>query len=112
MDTAKGFYLDLEQDLYVLVSHYGKCTGASNKEAAEWAKFFLSWNQKAVKYCGSWSRECLLETEKMIQNLEKSKTVTGGYEDLGKAMAEASKNLNAEISDQLKDSFLAGKKAV
>jgi len=101
MDSEKGFYLDLEQQLHLLILHYGMCQGAMDPEVVDWARFFQKWAEEASKRCGSWSWEILEEARKICKELEKSKSGQTGYTALGKAMAKASGSLNAEIKSSL-----------
>jgi hypothetical protein len=101
MDSKKGFYLDLEQELHVLILHYGMCHGAMDPEVIDWARFFQRWAEEASKRCGPWSREALAQAREIYRELEKSKLGKTGYEDLGRAMAFASRNLNIEIKSSL-----------
>src|SRR5581483_3307495 len=102
IDTNKGHYLELEQKLHALQIHFDLCKGAKNEEVLDWAKFFLSWSQKASKTCGPWSQENLKTTESFVRNLEKSKVGLMGYEVLERTMAEAYWNLHQEILKALK----------
>jgi hypothetical protein len=104
INTSKGYYLELEQRLHALRTHFDMCRGAVNEETIDWAKFFLAWSQKASKYCNSWSAENLRTAENFVRNLEKSKIGVMGYEVLERAMAEASWNLDQEILKSLKGS--------
>jgi len=102
MDTSKGFYLELDQKLYALRTHYSMCPGLKNEEVLEWANFFLAWSREAVKKCGDWSLENLKNTENFIKNLEKAKMGIMGAEVLDRVMGEASLHLNREILKELR----------
>jgi|GEM_PF-2818713 len=102
VDTSKGFYLEMEQKLYALRTHYAMCQGLTNAEVLEWAKFYLGWSREAVKKCGDWSLENLRQTENFVKNLEKVKVGIMGSEVLEQVMGEASLNLNREILNNLK----------
>jgi hypothetical protein len=102
VNTSKGYYLELEQRLYSLRTHFDMCRGAGNEETIDWARFFLAWSQKASKYCNAWSGENLRAVENFIRSLEKSKVGVMGYEVLERTMAEASLNLDQEILKSLK----------
>lgn len=101
-DTSKSYYLDLDQKLYALRTHYAMCQDLKNEEVLEWAKFFLAWSREAVKKCGDWSLENLKHTENFIKNLEKAKVGIMGSEVLDRVMGEASLNLNREILKNLR----------
>lgn len=100
--SSNAFYLDLDQALYSLRTHFDMCKGATNDEVLEWSKFFRDWSKKASHYCGSWSAENLKHAENFVRNLEKSKVGVMGYEVLERVMAEAYWNLNQEILKALK----------
>jgi hypothetical protein len=102
MDTNKSFYLDLEQELFSLMSHYAHCKGATDGETADWAKFFQTWSRKAAKVCGAWSLENMHLAEKLTQSFERSRTGMKGYEVLENAMAQAWVSLGREIKEELK----------
>jgi hypothetical protein len=102
VDTSKGYYLELEQKLYSLRTHFGMCHGAKNEEVLDWARFFMDWSRRASKYCDAWSAENLRNSENFVKNLEKPKVGVMGYEVLERVMAEASLSLNQEILKSLK----------
>lgn len=97
MDPMKAFYLDLEQDLHLLILHYSMCEGATDPEVTDWARFFVRWAEKATKHSGPWSWKLLESAQNIVKELEKSKDGRKGYDSLGQAMAQASNKLNAEI---------------
>jgi len=97
IDTTKAHYLDLEQKLHTLRTHFTMCKGADNKEVLDWAKFFLGWSKAASQQCGSWTVENLRNIENFAKNLEKSKVGVMGYEVLESMMGEAAVSLNCEI---------------
>lgn len=97
----KAAYLDLEQSLYVLRTHFEMCKGAENQDVIHWAKFFKGWLQKASLDVGPWWRESLAEVEKLLKDLEKPKSGPLGYEVLDHMMGKASWNLNREILEAL-----------
>jgi hypothetical protein len=106
MDTSNSFYLGLDQSLHTLRVHFDMSRGATNDEVLEWAKYFLDWSHKAMRYCGPWSAENLNHAESFVRNLEKSSAGIVGYEVLERTMGEAALNLNQEILDVLKQPCL------
>lgn len=108
VDTSKSYYLDLEQKLYTLRTHFSMCKDLKNDEVLEWARFFEKWSREAAARCGVWTLENLKNAESFIKNLEKTKVGIMGYEVLERLMAEAAQNLNKEILDAMKP-VVAGK---
>ncbi len=102
VDTSKGYYLELEQRLYSLRGHFALCQGLRDEETLDWAKFFLTWSQKASKCCDSWSAENLRVLDNLILELQKSKGSVTGYEVLEGIMAVATNHLNQEILKNLR----------
>jgi len=97
----KASYLELEQSLFTLRTHFEMCKGAENQDVLHWAKFFKDWIRKASVDTGPWWQESLAEVEKLIKDLEKPKTGDLGYEILDHMMSKASWNLNREILESL-----------
>jgi hypothetical protein len=102
MNSSNSFYLDLDQALHRLRVHFDMSRGATNDEVLEWAKYFRDWSHKASRLCGPWSAENLTHAENFVNNLEKSKAGTVGYEALETAMRAAATRLNEEIVKALK----------
>lgn len=97
----KASYMELEQSLFTLRSHFDMCLGAENQDVLHWAKFFKDWIRKASVDVGPWWRESLTDVEKLIKDLEKPKTGDLGYEILDHMMAKASWKLDREILESL-----------
>lgn len=102
VDTSKSYYLDLEQKLYTLRTHFSMCKDLKNEEVLEWARFFDKWSREATARCGVWTLENLKNAENFIGNLQKSKVGIMGYEVLERLMGEAAMSLNKEILDAVK----------
>jgi hypothetical protein len=101
MNSSKGFYLDIENQLYVLITHYDLCEGSSDPEVIDWARFFVRWADTASKQCGPWTLECMNRAREIVDELERSQSGKKGYEALGNAMQTASRKLAAEIKGSL-----------
>ncbi len=102
MDTSKSFYLELEQKLFTLRTHFAICKDLKNDDVLEWAKFFEKWSREATAKCGVWTLENLKNAENFVKNLEKTKVGIVGYEVLERLMGEAALRLNREILDAVK----------
>ncbi len=98
-----SFYLDLEQGLYVLRTHFEMSQQDPDNEPGEWAKFFLKWAENASKYCGPWSREILGQARTLAGKLEKP-GVGWVMADLEEVMSEADQRLAKEIMTTLRNS--------
>jgi hypothetical protein len=103
VDTSKGFYLDLEQELHVLITHFSMCYGATDPEVLDWARYFEHWAESASWRCGAWSKLSLEKIRNFVRylELEGSRTGHSGYVSLRREMGEASRNLNKEIRKNL-----------
>jgi hypothetical protein len=101
IDTKHGYYLDLEQKLFTLRTHFEMCRGAKNEDVQHWAKFFREWARKAVVDCGPWCRNLCVDLDQVLKDLEKNKMGDFGYEIIEHLMAKAAFNLNAEILDRI-----------
>ncbi len=103
VDTSRGFYLDLEQELHVLITHYGMCYGATDAEVLDWARYFEHWAESASWRCGPWSKTTVEKARNFVRflELEGSQTSHSAYVSLRREMSEASKNLNSEIKKSL-----------
>lgn len=97
VDTTKGFYLDLEQKLYALRTHFGMCKNLKNEDVLEWAKFFQAWSKEASSFCEPWAKETLVLAAEIVRNLEGTRNAVTGTEILERVMVEAAQNLNREI---------------
>ncbi len=101
MDSTKSFYLDLEEELHTLTSHFLLCEGALDAEVVDWARFYVRWAEKSAKKCGPWSKVCLEHARNILQALENSQKGKEGYAALGTAMQTASQKLATEIKGSL-----------
>jgi hypothetical protein len=96
-----SFYLDLEQGLYVLRTHFEMSQQDPDNEPGEWAKFFLKWAENASKYCGPWSREVLGRARTLAAKSERS-GMGNSLTELDEAMSEADRRLAGEIMATLR----------
>lgn len=94
-------YLDIEQGLFVLRSHFDMCRGAENQDVVHWAKFLKSWAGKATPDTGAWCQDLLVDIERLLRELEKNKKGDAGFGLLQDLMAKASRDLDREILDSL-----------
>jgi len=102
IDMTKAHYLELEERIHSLRTHFALCKGADDKETLDWAKFFLAWSKAACLKCGDWSQVNLRGAENFVKDLERSKGGVLGYGVLEHQMAEAATRLNGEILDSLR----------
>ena len=89
MDVSKSFYIDLEQELYLIRLDFEMCQEQEDKDVLVWATFFLHWSQKASRYCGQWSKENLKLTQKMVNDFDVAKFNGRGYPALWSVMNTA-----------------------
>ena len=101
IDTQHGAYLDIEQKLHSLRTHFEMCRGAQNQDVVHWAKFFLDWVRKSSPHCGSWCWEIGSDLERALKDLEKQKMGDFGYEVVEHLMAKAASYLNREILENI-----------
>ena len=87
------YYLELQEELGVLRSHFEACEGAANKEVLDWARFFLQWSKRAGKDGEDWGKATLKGADKIAKTLEKPPAGTDGFKMLQEAMREAAAHL-------------------
>ena len=101
IDTEHSVYLDIEQKLYSLRTHFEMCRGAQNQDVVHWTRFFLDWTRKSSAHCGPWCREIGMDLERALKDLEKQKMGDFGYEIVEHLMSKATSQLTREILDNI-----------
>ncbi len=102
MESSKSFLEVLDDELNVLIMHFGMCEGFDNEEVLDWAKFFLRWAESAVKHCGPWSQLSLVRARDIVRQMEIATSGRAGHLSLGNAMGEAYRNIAHELKKDLK----------
>ena len=93
----RDFYLEIQEELGVLRSHFEICEGAGNKEVLDWARFFLQWSKRAGRDGEDWGKTTLKAAEKIAKTLEKPPAGTNGFGILQEAMREAAAHLSQRL---------------